>query len=174
MFCLQEIWLLESQLKIRDGVHSIYPHVVMAVELAHGTSGDDGVPACDSNSMDMYENCSAIHCPSSGFNLYCMVENCPSTLRQLPRYCLACLILGPPRRQSCLTTLAKQYWPSSSGLMLLSKRKLTDVQVQSFLPDPLAQNHGAFRGYIQAQVMMAAGATASLSYSVMSVLVGCQ
>ena len=169
MFCLQEIWLSGTQFKIRDGICSIYPHVVMAAELAQDTNGDDGIPACDSHSMDMYENCSAVHCPSLSFSIYCMVKNCLSTLRQLPRYCMACLLFGPPHGQSCLTTPAEQYWSTSSGLMLLSKQKLTNVRVQNFLPDPLAQHHGAIRGYIQAQVMIAAGATISLSDSVTSV-----
>ena len=167
MFCLQEIWLLESQLRIRDGVRSIYPHVVTAMELVQGEGGDDNhLPACDSYSMDVYEDCSAVHCQSSGFNLYCMVENCLPTLRRLPRYCLACLLFGPLHGQTCLTTPAAQYRPTSSGLMLLSKRKLTRTRVQSFLSDPLAQQHGAIRGYIHAQVMVAASATACFHDSV--------
>lgn len=163
MFCLQEVWLSESQLKIRDGVHSVYPYIVTAAELSQGISDADTFPACDFYSLELFEECSAIHCPSVGFNIYCMTENCLPTLRQLPRYCLACLLFGPPHGQSCLTTPAAQYWPTSSGLMLLSKRKLADVQVESFLPDPLAQHHGAIRGYIQAQVTVAIGPDSFIS-----------
>lgn len=152
MFCLQEVWLTESQRRIRDGVQSSYPHVVTAVDLNRDNSTADPFPACESSSMEIFKTCAAAHCPGSGFLLYCMAEKCFLALHQLSQHCLACLMFGPPSGQSCLTVPAAQYRSTASGLMLLSKRKLTNVQVQSFLPDPIPQQHGAIRGYIQAEV----------------------
>ena len=148
MFCLQEVWLTETQRKIYREVKDRYPYIVSPIELTEELSyRNDTTPACDADSVDLVSDCAGAHCNSSGDRTPCVLQKCQPSLRLLTEPCLACLFIGL-RGSHCSSDPARLY-KEMFGLMLLSKRKLTNITVKKFLPGLIS-----LRAYIIAKVCM--------------------
>ena len=148
MFCLQEVWLTETQRKIYQGVKDRYRYIVSPVDLTQDPSSDTTAPACSVAGFQAFATCSVIQCTNAtGVGLLsCLLLNCQPALRELSSPCLYCLLFTT-RGQQCLTDSASLYG-STYGLMLLSKRRLSDIKVEPFE----SEGTGQIRAYIQARV----------------------
>ena len=149
VFCLQEVWLTETQRKVYQGVKDHYPYIVTSIDLTQDPN-EDKSPACDGASIQLVGTCIATFCNDTDSQSACFIQHCQSILRQLSQPCLTCLTIGR-RGLQCSADPAGLY-KSSFGLMLLSKKKFTNVKVKSYLPD-YASN---LRGHIQANVCLSA------------------
>ena len=147
MFCLQEVWLTETQRKIYQGVKDRYRYIVSPVDLTQDPSSDT-TPACSVAGFQAATTCSVIQCTNAtGLALLsCLLLNCQPALRELSSPCIYCLFFTT-RGQQCLTDSASLYG-STYGLMLLSKRRLSDIKVEPFE----SEGTGQIRAYIQARV----------------------
>ena len=146
MFCLQEVWLTETQRKIYQGVKHRYRYIVSPVDLTQDPSSDT-TPACSVAGFQAFATCSVIQCTNATTALelrFCLLLNCQPAFRELSRPCLYCLFFTT-RGQQCLNDSASLY-EETYGLMLLSRKRLSNIKVEPFLPV------SSFRAYIQARV----------------------
>ena len=147
MFCLQEVWLTETQRKVYQGVKDRYPYVVSNIDLMQDSSNDT-TPACSISEFQLLAACSVTHSCTNPTNLVtCLFQNCQSVLRQLTQPCLYCLLIGV-RGQQCLTDSVGLHG-ETFGLMFLSKKRLTDVKVK-----PFQEETTRLRAFIQATVSL--------------------
>ena len=145
MFCLQEVWLTETQRKIYQGVKDRYQYIVSPVDLTQDPSSDT-TPACSVAGFQAFATCSVTQCTEATNPLSCLHQNCQPALRELSSPCLYCLLFTT-RGQQCLTDSASLYG-STYGLMLLSKRRLGNIKVEPFE----SEGTGHIKAYIQARV----------------------
>ena len=145
MFCLQEVWLTETQRTLYQGVKDRYRYIISAIDLTQDPSSDT-TPACSVSGFQAFALCSAVQCTNATNPITCVLQNCQPALRGLSSACLACLSLAG-REQLCLTDSASLYG-ETFGLMLLSKKRLSNVKVEPFQ----SEGTGRIRAYIQARV----------------------
>ena len=132
------------QRKVYQEVKDRYPYIVSNIDLTQDPSSDP-TRACSIAGFQLFGTCRVVHCTNVTNEFVCLHQNCQPALRQLSPACLGCLFFGG-RGQQCLADSASLYG-DTFGLLLLSKKRLTDVKVV-----PLLQVATRLRGYIQAGV----------------------
>ena len=61
IFCLQEVWEVRTQRRIRSALRDVYPYALSAIDLDTETDGDE--LACDSDDLDAVFTCRNQSCP---------------------------------------------------------------------------------------------------------------
>ena len=148
---MQEIWLVETQQAIYNGVRDLFPNIISNVDLTADINADTTL-ACDTGNLQALGVCAATYCstePQSTL-IGCLVQNCLSELIQMNEECLVCLFLDNLGFTECGTQLRSKYLVTY-GLMLLSRRPVKNSKVVPFLPNT-NDTSGDFRAYIQATV----------------------
>ena len=138
--------MTETQRKVYQEVKEHYPYIVSPIDLTESYRNNT-TSACDSDSVELLSSCTKTHCNSGHDERACVLQNCHPVLRQLTEPCLACLLIGL-RNSHCSSDPARLYM-KTFGLMLLSKKKLTNIKVEKFLSVVTS-----LRAYIMAKVRM--------------------
>ena len=68
VFCLQEVFLVESQQGIYNGVKDLFPNIVSNIDLTVDINADTTL-ACDTGNLQALRICAATYC-SSTYYLY--------------------------------------------------------------------------------------------------------
>ena len=123
-----------------------YPYIVSNVDLTQDPSSDP-TPACTISEFQLLITCSVVHCTNPTNLVACLFQNCQPALRQLSQPCLYCLLIGE-RGQQCLTDSVGLYG-ETFGLMIMSRKRLTDVKVE-----PFQEETTRLRAFIQATVSL--------------------
>ena len=61
IFCLQEVWEVPIQRKIRNALRDTYPYVLSAIDLDSESDSDE--LACSSDKLDAFFACRDLACP---------------------------------------------------------------------------------------------------------------
>ena len=61
IFCLQEVWDVRIQRKIRTALRDAYPYVLSAIDLDSESDSDE--PACNPDLLDAFLTCRSQRCP---------------------------------------------------------------------------------------------------------------
>ncbi len=152
MICLQEVWRTDLQRLIAQELRDIYPHAISLIDLE---TDRPSTPAfreftCRGQVYSDYikcvvKNCTDIRDPA------CPVRDCIGYLEALPYECRLCVVLNlDPRNPElildCATDPPTNY-ERSFGLMVLSRRKVSEVKVEGY-----RGNISEGRGFIKAKV----------------------
>ena len=167
VLCLQEVFSLSTQQEISNGVKSQYPYVASFFDLTAEPTSDE--TACEPAQIQAAGTCFFIRCnsdptitenaTSATFNLLdCYQNRCRSEYLALSQSCLSCFAIltgsvSDPITH-CTTRVPKKQFESPTGLMILSKRRLHNIEAHYFISNVSNQEIKEIlpRGYLKAKV----------------------
>ncbi len=143
VICLQEVWRTDIQRLIAQSVKPTYPYSISLIDLDKPSTS---MFTCSRAEVLSYHNCTR-KCK----DVVCLIRDCSKILRAVPYECMLCMLLNvlpgnPEQMLDCITDPATSY-ERSFGLMVLSRKKPSNVEVEGFLG-----NVSEARGYIKASV----------------------
>ena len=149
---MQEVYLVQSQQAIYNGVKDLFPNIVSNIDLTVDINADTTL-ACDTGNLQALGICAATYCSTETQSTLvgCLVQNCLSELIQMNEECLVCLFLDLLGFTECATQPRSKHL-QTYGLMLLSRRPLKNSKVVPLVPETDGRVSGVFRAYIKATV----------------------
>ncbi|XP_013379833.1 uncharacterized protein LOC106151238 [Lingula anatina] len=160
--CLQEVWEADDLRAIVNAAVSQFPYSYSTLHISDGVlSNASSTPACDISLVSNVVQCLLTNCSTlSGLqNVMCALTTCREVFDSLSQDCFSCLnrifassqvaSLTLPAFQARIQTCLATPYPTTFGLLLLSKKPLVDPEVVNY--------HGRNslivpRGYIKAKV----------------------
>ncbi len=130
VLCLQEVWTPEDVLAIRDGVADIFPNIHQ-VQLEDTSVGE---AACAATESDPLVACVDTHCAAIAASEIagCVLEHCRPEFDALGDNCTTCVVANIGKEVDeivslCKTGSARFAYKGANGLMLLSRRPLSNL-----------------------------------------------
>ena len=142
------MWLTNIQRTLYQGVKGLYPHSTSLVNLT-GSSFTPQQAACTDQELGPLLACFMQMC-TDDISVSCLVQRCPSLLQAVSYECRVCVLLNDDAPACATNSQPASNYERSYGLMLLSRKRLTNIKMDGFL------NISEARGYIKATVSMTA------------------
>jgi hypothetical protein len=147
IFCLQEVWDVRIQRKIRTALRDAYPYVLSAIDLDSESDSDE--PACNPDLLDAFLTCRSQRCPGPvGLRVsVCGILSCLEVLTRLSDDCIRCLFreVVVTNQTRCLTVPARDN-ERTFGLMMLSTKELKNPTASPY------NNQSQIRGFLTTSV----------------------
>ena len=148
VICLQEVWRTDIQRLIFSELRDLYPHTISQINLT--TPKSPPAAACRGDQIQAYAGCLQQNCASNP-SIACPIEDCITELLSVSYECRYCMIFNlDPNNPLGIFNCAQHpesYYERSFGLMMLSRKPTSQVQVDGYLGED-----SDLRGYIKATV----------------------
>lgn len=141
------MWRTDLQRRLYEDLSDLYPYSHSLINLTSPQTPTD-TPACTPADMENLAACLNITCSDDISPIECHVKNCIEVKLKFTYECRYCIILNltPFNPTNCLHHSAN-YYERSFGLMMLSKKRTSNVTVEGYLGKT-----SDMRGYIKASV----------------------
>ncbi|XP_065846648.1 uncharacterized protein [Oscarella lobularis] len=148
--CLQGVWLDADIVELADAAKSVFPYY-------HRLSPTPmSKPPCPISNLLAARQCADGRCDLSAGGIAgaasCLAKNCESQLRSLPQACVNCALNTAPADLINCGLSPKPSFPTTHGLLLLSKQRLTNKIERNYTRQLSGDVEVPPRGYIAADV----------------------